>query len=235
MKLIIDIRYYPSKIDNYGYDTYLGSPYSIDGKAASTVLMRFVLKLREIGFCLPDFNHIYVSLSPSLEENEIQKLDNNDPYHKFHRDFCVGVSPGYFNSLSENEKQALLIEKAVAVIQRYYCESDEEKAKISHCAKVILENGVNERIIFKEKKAEHCSVQIIVSVLDFNTFKASTRIMRGDEVVKEIEYPETLNQFELPFQFGSITIGKKAVTIKPKKNSFSPLYDFGELKYDLSE
>ena len=233
MNLIMDIRYYPSKIDNYNHDTYLGTPYNLeDIWMATSALKRFLLKLREIDFRLPGFDHIYISLTPKLNENEVVMSDKADPYHEFFREFYVGISPDFFNNLNEGKKNFLLIEKAVDVIQKYYCESDEEKANISQCAEMIMKNGEDEKIIFKEKKSDQYSVQVIVRVLNNGDFKVYVRIICNQRIVKEIEYPRNLTQDELAFQFGTISIGRKIVLIKPKKST--AIYDFKDIRYELN-
>ena len=239
LKLIVDIRYFESETIN-STGKHLGNLYIVKRKETdnpvfvTTITTRFVLKLREIGLCLPDFDHIFISLTPSIDENEVIKSDEINPYAKWLRSFYIGASPDFFNSLNEDKKIFFLIDKAVDVIQKYYCDSDERKEEVRKCAETILKNGENERIIFKEKKSDTHTVQIIVRVLDFNTFKVYVRIMCNEEFVKEVEYPKNLDRFELPFQFGSINIGKKAVLIKPRKNSLSQMYSHLEdLRYDL--
>jgi len=223
--LIADIRYFESSTTN-SLNAAFGFLYTVEDNEFLSAVIRFILKLREIGFCLPDFDHIYIQLTPSLCDGDILKSDKVDPYHKFYRLIFVGVSPDFFNSLGEGKKVSFLIDRAVGVIQKYFCNSDEEKARVAQCAEIILERGEQERIIFKEKKADHCTAQIAVKVLDCDAFQACVRVLKDQAVLKEVEYPKILGRFELSFQFGSIQINKSSVKIKPKKNSLSPLYGF---------
>jgi len=189
---------------------------------------RFVLKLREIGFCLPDYDHICIRLSSSLPAGEMINKGNYDPYHQFFSDYHIGVSPDHFNSLNEDEKITFLIYRAVALIQKFYCNSDEEKTSVARCAEISLEGGEHEKIIYKQKKADHCVAQVVVRVLNANAFQAYVRVLMDQVVLNEVEYPGILGHFELIFQFGTIIVNKSSVRIKPRKNSLSPLYGFSD-------
>jgi len=226
MKLIIDIRF--SVIENAIMSDF-GKPFILENKKnLSAVNTRFVLKLREIGFSLPDYDHICIRLTSSLPAGEMINKGNYDPYHQFFSDYHIGVSPEYFNSLKEDEKITFLIYRAVALIQKFYCNSDEEKASVARCAEIILEGGEHEKIIYKQKKADHCIAQVVVRVLNADAFQAYVRVLKDQAVLNEVAYPRTLGRFELIFQFGTIIVNKSSVRVKPRKNSLSPLYGFSD-------
>ena len=46
--------------------------YKIDYKVLAAVAERFILRLREKRISLPDFDHIYVCVSPSLNNGTVE-------------------------------------------------------------------------------------------------------------------------------------------------------------------
>jgi hypothetical protein len=235
LKLISDIRYFESTKENSdGYfPSYIGNLFQIDYKIFSIINTRFVLKLREKDFFLPDFDHIYVNFTTCLEEGKFELTKRlPDKYHPFYRFIDFGLSPHYFNKLSVREKNVILITSVANIISSLYCKDDNERNVVRNCVDEILESDENTKIIYKCKKNENFCVQIAVSILDNGLYSPNIRIYDNNQkLINEYIYNIPLRQDEFIYQFGSISIGKKSITIKPKNNSFSLLYQFKTIKY----
>ena len=72
MKLIADIRFFESETVDATNPPYIGEMYKIDYKVLAAVAERFILRLREKRISLPDFDHIYVCVSPSLNNGTVE-------------------------------------------------------------------------------------------------------------------------------------------------------------------
>ncbi len=235
MKLISDIRYFESTKENSdGYfPSYIGNLFHINYKNFSIINTRFVLKLREKEFLLPDFDHIYVNFTTCLEEGKFELAKRlPDKHHQFYRFIDFGLSPQCFNKLSVQEKNVLLITSVANIIGSLYCKDDNKRKIVRNCADDILKSDENTKIIYKCKKNENFCVQIVVSILDNGLYSPCIRIYDNNQkLINEYIYNIPLRQDEFIYQFGSISIGKKSINIKPKNNSLSSSCQFKILKY----
>ncbi len=234
-KLISDLRFFESTKENTdGYfPGYIGKIYLIDEKKLNTVKERFVLKLREKGLCLPDFDHVYINMTPCIESGKISAANRSiDKYHSFYRFMDAGLTEKEFNNLEENEKITGLITIASEAITALNSFSEEEKATIRSCADEILSLGENTEIIYKYKKNEKNCLQVCVKLLDTGMYSPFIRIFdNGKNLIREEVYGKLMKQDEFIFQFAAISLGKNSATIKPKKNAIAEHYQLETLKY----
>lgn len=80
MKVISDIRLFKSDIANIDGNSY---PSAFTSKEQNIVIHRIVMKLREQGFLLGEFDHLYVNFTTCLEKDTISPAKRSiDPYHK---------------------------------------------------------------------------------------------------------------------------------------------------------
>lgn len=234
MKLIADIRFFESETVDTTNPPYIGEMYKIDYKVLAAVAERFILRLREKRISLPDFDHIYVCVSPSLNNGTVEFSNREvDRYSPFYRFVNAGLCDTDFNLLSESKKIQTLISIAVQSVSLYLNE-ESICEDVTASADYILANGSESILVFKEKQGKNYSVQIMVQVLSFNAFLPFVRVLdANNHILKEFKPCNVMTLDEFSMQYGSINITAKMVTIKPKKNAFSSMYNFASLTFPI--
>lgn len=235
MKLLKDIRYFESTQKNIvGYSpSYIGNVYCVDSKKLNVISNRLVLNLREKNFCLPDFDHLYLNFTSFVDYGNFRLAEKPiDKYHPFYRYVDFGLSSDEFSVLNEDDKISTIVRASAEVLSVLY-DSNDVYNIMTH-AEEILTDGQKAKMIVKQKCNQDLCVQIMTRILDNGLYVPSVKILNNNDVlINEFFYDRALHWEEFIFQFGSITIGKMSVTIKPKKNSLSHIYNFDLLKYKI--
>ncbi len=223
LKLIEDIRLFESDVDNIDGNpnpTDFGQLYQYNYRDWADISTRYLFKLREIGFSMPDFTHIYLNLTPLLRDGETRLAARaRDPYHPFFHYVDVGLTVDRFNALSQRDKSRLLLDAAVRVLQRHFCPSEAQRIAVEHCAAFIREQGAEAPIIYKHKENGDDCVDIVMKVINYNAFRPSVRIRRGSQPPVVYVFDKTLDRCGLLARFGSITIHKQSVVIHARRTS----------------
>lgn len=109
---ILDIRYFESNAPvEYGKASasYLGSlyPYPKANGLFTYAGARFALKLADVGFRLPGFDHVYVCLTPALPRAKAVLCEF--VFETWMRYVSVGMPPSEWDSLDEDGKFCCLV------------------------------------------------------------------------------------------------------------------------------
>ncbi|SYX87412.1 hypothetical protein [Paenibacillus alvei] len=88
-KKILDIRLFEEIEGSKSLPHYAGKSYQIE-KEVHSISTRFARKLREKGFITGEFDHVYIVLTPLLEEQVIMESERRP--EKWMRYFYIGVS-----------------------------------------------------------------------------------------------------------------------------------------------
>lgn len=232
MKKISDIRFFESiKPNQAGYfPSYLGELYKIDENLLKITTRRFVLKLREIEIFLPEFDHLYLCFTPLLDDDVIQRAERPvDRYHSFYRFIDIGYSTEKFQKLTETKKVEELIRFSVKALSLFQ-ESSLAEISIEQSAKYVLENKESALMLYKNKENAEIEVQILVRLMNTGKYYPIIKIInKKGTVLEEIPIEKPFKEDELRFQFGSIRLGKKSVTINPKENRLAEHYKFDKI------
>ena len=159
-KIIKDIRYYELKPIDYqeNYDGHLGNIYH-DSPDTKYIGQRIARKLNEFGFISGEFDHIYINLSPILNENEINEsdvfLDKRIKY------FNCGVTTTVFNNLSEFEKDNKIKDITFNVLHWIY-KTDDLKTHLINNVKNLLDK-FDKHLSIQYKTHETASYRIDLS------------------------------------------------------------------------
>ena len=216
MPVIKDIRLYRSKVDNIDGNSH---PNSFVNKELNIVIRRIVMKLRENGFELENFDHIYINLTTINIENEMVLSKRTiDRYHSWYRYYDVEISQSLFDSLETKQCMDEVLTIVGRVLCHFFNSQDFTSDKIQSCILEAISKGENMTMKFKEKVATKNKAIIYLRYLDSGRYFPLLRVLDlEDNILLEEDLPET-NSLDA---FGTIQLSTKKVTIKPRKNMFA--------------
>lgn len=205
MKVISDIRLYKSED--------IEKPVEFNNKALNIKLRRAVMKLREQGFSLGEFDHLYINLTTAIPEDMVQLSEKTDSYHPWFR-FCnTGICGSDYNNTEDHD---FILEKVSLTLLKLY--SSEKDTEIIENAFSEAKKGSRMLMLFKEKKAEKGIAKIYLSLSDDGKYIPLITVTRtsGEEIFKA-ELPQTADLNII----GELVLSSKKVTVRPRKNASS--------------
>ena len=217
MKVISDIRVYKSVIDNIEGNSL---PGSLGNKPLNVVIHRIVMKLRERGFSLGDFDHLYINFTTCLRPGEMRPASRSvDRYHPWYRYYDIGVESALLEELHKETCIRPVVNMLEQVLLTFFAETEAEKEMIRDSIRTAVEQGPDMLMKFKEKKAAKCSAVIYLRFLDTVRYKPLLCVydLDGNELLKE-DLPECSIDLK---SIGEIQLSSKKVTVKPRKNAFA--------------
>lgn len=205
MKVISDIRLYRSS----GIDTYMG----FANKALNLSVRRVVMKLREYGFSLGEFDHLYLNFTTLKPENTIKLNNTVDRYYPWYRYCDVGISQKEYDNLGTTDCTAFVFEK----IQHVLLELFDAKGFIEP-ALVEAKKNAEMLMRFKEKKSARGVATVYLRLLDNGKYLPLLCVNNtaGEEVFRT-DLPETIDLSII----GELQLNNQKVTVKPRKNAFT--------------
>lgn len=216
MPIIKDIRIYRSSTENIAGNSL---PSSFKNMKLSCAVHRIAMKLRENGFSLGDFDHLYINLTTCPIEGTLSPAKReNDKYHPWFRYYDVEVNQDLFEKLETSQCIAYIVEIVEQVLQKYFCTPNFDSELIHHCISDAVIKGEEMTMKFKEKRASKNKAIIYLRYLDNTRYLPLLRVWDlEDNLLLEKDLPET-SSFDA---YGEIQLSVRKVTIKPRKNSFS--------------
>ena len=233
MNLIKDIRLFESNEPNepgYGFPCYIGKLYAFDSTECQEVIDRLMFLLRHMGFSLGEFDHLYLNFTTQLPHGELLTSNRIDRYHTWYRFVDAGCDMQTFNSWTLSQKNEFVISTIRRAIGLF---TDAEGVKlVDDSFDAVLRYGAELAIPYKEKQGNPYTVRVLVKITDDLDFIPIVRIYDGDTLVSETVLPPYSRD---PFilQFGTITVGKKAVRITPRKSYEAEYYELKPIKIEI--
>ena len=212
MKIISDIRLYKS--------TELNTHTDIGNKELNIAVQRVVMKLREHGFSLGEFDHLYLNFTTCKPKGTFELIDMADPYHSWYRYCNIGVTQSEYENLTIQ----LVYEKiSLVLVKLFNIAEDVIKDAITEAQK-----GSEMQMFFKEKKSAKATATIFLRLLDSGKYFPLLCVtdIDGNEIL-HTDLPETIDLNII----GEIQLSTKKVTIKPRKNAFT--MDLKPISFEL--
>lgn len=228
MQIIRDIRLYKSSVENIDGNSM---PSEFMTKKNNIVTQRIVWKLRESGFVLGDFHHLYINFTTCIlpETYQFAKRSINREF-KWYRYVDYGITEKDFNRL-EKFNEEYFAEKIKVVLCGMFFKSDNEHEKIESCIAAALHEKENMCVRFKEKKSAKLTAVIYMRITDegyFSPLLIVTENISGREVLRE-DLPLTNNLY----QFGNIKLNSKRLQIDPRSNVYSAALNLKSIEFEL--
>lgn len=204
LSVIKDIRVYRSKIEG-------SYPSDLMNKKLCVIIHRIVMKLREHGFSLGEFDHLYLVLTTYLNEGTVG-VRPVDPYHKWYRYIDVGISEELYASLETDSCIGRVVEILQAVLLELYAA---QNSVIGSSFAEALSQGENMRMLFKSKQSAKRKAEVYLRYGDDGYYVPLLCVFdeEGNEIMRK-DLPRTIDLSIM----GEIQLSSKKVTIKPRKD-----------------
>ena len=233
MNLMKDIRLFESNEPNesgFSLPSYIGKLYAFDSTECQPVIDRLLLLLRQKGFSLGEFDHLYLNFTTQLLHGEIVISNRIDRYHKWYRFVDAGCDVQQFNRWEFSQKREFVLSSIRRAIGLF---TDAESVKIvDDCFEEVLRYGAELAIRYKEKQGDPHTVRILVKITDDLDFIPIVRVLDGDTLIREVVFPP-YSRDPFVLQFGTISVGKKSVRITPRKSYDAEYYELKPIKIEL--
>lgn len=212
MKIISDIRLYKS--------TELNTHTDIGNKEINVAVKRLVMKLREYGFSLGEFDHLYLNFTICKPDGTFELIDKVDRYHPWYRYCDIGVTQVEYDNLT---------------IQLVYKKIRLALVNIFNIADNIIQDAIKEaqkgakmQFLFKGKKSAKATAKVYLRLLDSGNYFPLLCVtdLYGRELLRK-DLPETIDLNII----GEIQLSSKKVTIKPRENVFTT--DLKPISFEL--
>lgn len=214
MKPISDIRLYRSNIPNIDGNSH---PSEFAPKQLNIIVTRIVMKLRENGFSLGDFDHLYINFTTCLDNEAIEPAKRSvDTYHKWHRYYDVGVTDECYRNLESVNNVEFVIEQIKNVLNDYFC--TEANCSVEPCIEEALNKGEDMLMLYKSKQTFKRKADIYLQLLDNGMYCPNLFVY--DEDGAELLHQKLPCTFDL-MSLGEIQLSNKKVVVKPRKNSLA--------------
>ena len=214
-KIIQDIRLYKSDAQNE-YGGFLTTSFA--DKKLNALIKRVVIKLRENGFSLGEFDHLYLNFTTCALPGKMHLSDEVDRYHPWYRYCSVSIEKDLYENLGSPETWDAIIHWLSTVLVSFFASEDFDGLRIRSCIQQAVEQGEDMLMKFKEKVTAKRKAVIFLRFLDTCKFSPLLRVYDTEgHLLLEKDLPEALT---LDF-LGDIQVSAKRVTIKPRKNAFT--------------
>ncbi len=224
-KPIRDIRLYQSHVPNTDGHPH---PAPLVGSSATITARRIALKLRERGFSLGDFDHLYLNFTSCLAKGEVRLAQRSvDRELRWFRYVDIGVPAGLPETASPNVTQVVsLIEQSLLLFAADESALQTIRSSISEA----LAQGENMLVRFKEKQTATRTAVIYLRILDNGLYHPLLQVCaaNGPEQLRA-DLPPCLELHAL----GEISLSRNRITITPRKNMFAA--GLSPLTFSLSQ
>ena len=216
MRVIKDIRVYRSSVENIDGNSL---PDGFTNKELHCVIHRIVMKLREVGFSLGEFDHLFINLTTCAVTNKValaeRSLYRDYPWLRY---YDVEISQFLYDSLGEKQSVIPVVEIIEQVIQKFFCTPEFDAATIGAYFSEALTQGENMLMKFREKRTDHVIASVYLRYLDSGQYEPLLRVTTTDD---RLLFEKRLKRTLRLDAFGEIRISKKRITIIPRRNSFT--------------
>lgn len=205
MKVIADIRLYKSS----------GSDHcsAISNKALNLSVHRVVMKLREHGFSLGAYDHLYLNFTTLKPEGSIKLKNSIDRYHPWYRYCDVGISQKEYGNLENADSSDFFFDKIKLVLLDLFDAQNVIDASFSEAKK-----GPEMFMRYKEKISANGVAAVYLKLLDNGNYLPLLCVNdRSGKEIFQAYLPETIDLNII----GEIQLNRQKVTVKPRKNSFT--------------
>lgn len=212
-KPIQDIRLFMSRVPNADGQSL---PTPCGSGRTAVALRRIAMKLREGGFSLGDFDHLYVNLTPCLPEGTAQIAARS-----VHRETAwlryvdMGVSEAALtDECAPDSLAAAAAEKCLLL----FGQDEAARQLVRSAVREALAQGEDMRMRFKEKRAPGLTATVYLRLLDSGWYHPLLCVTEDDgREHLRADLPACMELHAL----GEIRLSRKAVTILPRRNAFT--------------
>ena len=207
MKPIADIRIYRS------------GTHPIDNKPLHLALRRIAMKLRETGFSLGDFDHLYLSLTTSPVPAGIaptRPTGHGEP--AWLRTYDVQVEQSLYDQLGSVQSHGAVFRLVEETLARHFASPTFPAERIQACISEAVTQGETMEMAFKTKETAKLKAVLYLRLLDSGSYHPLLRVWDAeDQLLLERDLPRMISLDAL----GDLQLSLHKVTVKPRKSSYT--------------
>ena len=191
---------------------------SFGDKRLNAIVKRIVMKLRENGFFMGDFDHLYINFTLWEMPAPMELSQEVDRYHPWFRQCHVRVDREVYESLGTVDSHEHIISIISDVLTTLFARADFDEARILDCIREAITGGEGMLMFFKEKATAKRRAVIYLRFLDSCRYAPLLRVYDGaGSLLLERDLPHMVTLDAL----GELQVGLKKVTVKPRKNALT--------------
>lgn len=214
-RIIADIRLFRSegRTESGHFDMV-----SFGDKKLNAIVKRIVMKLREHGFSMGDFDHLYINFTLCELSAPMELSQEVDRYHPWFRHCHVRLAREVYECLGTVDGHGHIISIIGDVLTALFARTDFDEARIRDCIREAVTGGEGMLMPFKEKTTAKRRAVIYLRFLDSCRYAPLLRVYDGDgNLLLERDLPQMVTLDAL----GELQVGLKKVTVKPRKNALT--------------
>jgi len=206
MKPIADIRIYRS------------GTHPIDNKSLHLALRRIAMKLRESGFSLGDFDHLYLSLTTSPVPGGIAPNQTGHGEPAWLRSYDVQITQSLYDQLGSDQSHGAVFQLVEETLTRHFASPAFPAERIHACITEAITQGETMEMAFKTKETAKRKAVLYLRLLDSGSYHPLLRVWDAeDQLLLERDLPRMISLDAL----GDLQLSLHKVTIKPRKSSYT--------------
>ena len=214
-RIIADIRLFKSagRTESRHFDMV-----SFGDKRLNAIVKRIVMKLREHGFFMGDFDHLYINCTLCELSAPMELSSEVDRYHPWFRYCHVRVPREVYESLGTVDSYSYIISIIGDILTAFFARTDFDESRIRDSIREAVTGGAEMLVPFKEKATAKRRAVIYLRFLDSCRYAPLLRVYDGDgNLLLERDLPQMVMLDGL----GELQVGLKKVTVKPRKNALT--------------
>lgn len=176
---------------------------------------RIAMKLRELGYSLDGFDHLYISFTVDAVENCMEFSKYIDPYHPWYRMYNVQISEALFDKLESPESYDAILSLIESALVRI---SPKDEDLVRRAIAEALDQGEQMLMLRKQKITSTRRAAVYLRCMDDEYYLPLLRVYDNEEnLLFEADLPKTYDLTIL----GEIQVSRNRVTVKPRKNLYA--------------
>jgi hypothetical protein len=176
---------------------------------------RIAMKLRELGYLLDGFDHLYINFTVDAVENGMEFSKYIDSFHPWFRIYNIQVSEALFDTLESPESYDAILSLIESALVRI---SPKDEDLVHRAVAEALEQGEQMLMLRKQKITSTRRAAVYLRCLDDEYYLPLLRVYDNEEnLLFEADLPKTYDLTIL----GEIQVSRNRVTVKPRKNLYA--------------
>ncbi len=199
---------------------YKGEFVSIDftERKYDAIPHRIAMKLRELGYSLDGFDHLYINFTVDAVENGMEFSKYIDPFHPWFRIYNIQISEALFDTLESPGSYDAILSFIEAALIRI---SPKDEDLVRRAVAEALEQGEQMLMLRKQKITSTRRAVVYLRCLDDGYYLPLLRVFDKEEnLLFEADLPKTYDLLIL----GEIQVSRNKVTVKPRKNILNEMH-----------
>ena len=197
---------------------YRSGTHPIDNKSLHLALRRIVMKLRESGFSLGDFDHLYLSLTTSPVPGGIAPNQSGRGKPAWLRTYDVQVEQSLYDQLGNDQSHGAVFQLVEETLTRHFASPTFPAERIQACITEAVTQRETMEIAFKTKATAKRKAVLYLRLLDSGSYHPLLRVWDAeDQLLLERDLPRMISLDAL----GDLQLSLHKVTIKPRKSSYT--------------